>query len=175
MVWGKLDPILIDQTSAKAWKADPGAVTWKASITNEMASAKDQAKSYAIEKPTPMEVGAAAAAGHRWVAEEAEGLFNGRGKTGRRSPQVDGCGRGRVPLFSRQGLVGASAPPLTGRMDYGRWPETSIPPRGTPTQHNYGLPTTRWSTPEAAAEPVVTVAPAAHTARRRRWRSAAER
>ena len=137
----KSDPIVIDQTSAKAWKADPGAVRWSSALKSEAAGAKSMEKSYQDRPPTAMEVGAAAAAGARWVAEEAEGLYDGRGNRGRRSVQFDGHGRGKVPLFFLGGIWSARrGNPVDGRQDYGRWPETTMPRRGTPTQHNYGPP-----------------------------------
>lgn len=118
----KSDPVIpVDTTSYKAWKADDGGgVRWHAALKNEAAEARSWKKSYSIEPASKGEVRAAKAAGDRWVAEEAEGLYNGRGHRGRRSVQFDGHGRGRVPLFSIQGIWGA-------RQDPERWPSRSIP------------------------------------------------
>lgn len=121
----KSDPeIPVDETSYKAWKADDGGgVRWHSALSNEQAGAKSMAKSYAVDPPSAREVAANAAAGHRWVAEEAERLYDGRGTRGRRSVQFDGHGRGRVPLFSIGGIW--SAP-----QDRERWPGETQPGRG---------------------------------------------
>lgn len=139
MAFRRRDPELALQKSHEKMvekiAAKQGADSWFAALSNEMASAKTTTPVLPATQQTYTR------AQSQYVFEEAAGLERDRPSRGRRSVQPDGHGHGKVPLFSIGGIWSARrGNAVDGRVDYGRWPETSIPPRGTPTQHNYGPP-----------------------------------
>lgn len=106
--------------------------TLATALRNEMASAR---QGYAAD-PIPSTARSRATA-DRWVAEEGMNLERSRpaDRRNRRSVDVDRVG------WAPAGVHAARHPDVDGRLPYARWPETSAPPRGTPSSHDYGPPT----------------------------------